>query len=32
VVLAQPAATLDADNWWGGWRTPLGDEPKSTSS
>ena len=27
VVLAQPAAALDANYWRGGWRTPLGDEP-----
>ena len=27
LVLAQPAAALDADYWRGGWRTPLGDEP-----
>jgi hypothetical protein len=27
VLLAQPAAALDADYWRGGWRTPLGDEP-----
>jgi hypothetical protein len=27
LVLAQPAAALDADYWRGGWRTPLGDDP-----
>ena len=27
LVLAQPAAALDADYWRGGWRTPLGNEP-----
>src|SRR6187549_1177865 len=27
LMLAQPAAALDADYWRGGWRTPLGDEP-----
>ena len=27
LLLAQPAAALDADFWRGGWRTPLGDEP-----
>jgi hypothetical protein len=27
LVLARPAAALDADYWRGGWRTPLGDEP-----
>ena len=27
LVLAHPAAALDADYWRGGWRTPLGDEP-----
>jgi hypothetical protein len=27
LVLAQPAAALDADYWRGGWRTPLGDAP-----
>jgi hypothetical protein len=27
LVLAQPAAALDANYWRGGWRTPLGDEP-----
>jgi hypothetical protein len=27
LVLAQPAAALDADYWRGGWRTPLGDQP-----
>ena len=27
LVLAEPAATLNADYWRGGWRTPLGDEP-----
>src|SRR5688572_14273241 len=27
LVLAPPAAALDADYWRGGWRTPLGDEP-----
>ena len=27
LVLAQPAAALNADYWRGGWRTPLGDEP-----
>jgi hypothetical protein len=27
VLLAQPAAALDADYWRGGWRTPLGDVP-----
>jgi hypothetical protein len=27
LLLAQPAAALDADYWRGGWRTPLGDEP-----
>ena len=27
VVLAQPAAALNADYWRGGWRTPLGNEP-----
>ena len=26
--LAQPAAALNADYWRGGWRTPLGDEPR----
>src|SRR5580704_2576460 len=28
LVLAQPAAALDADYWLGGWRTPLGQEPR----
>lgn len=28
LMLAQPAAALDADYWRGGWRTPLGDEPR----
>ena len=27
LVLAQPAAALNADYWRGGWRTPLGDQP-----
>jgi len=27
LLLAQPAAALDANYWRGGWRTPLGDEP-----
>jgi hypothetical protein len=27
LLVAQPAAALDADYWRGGWRTPLGDEP-----
>ena len=27
LVVAQPAAALDANYWRGGWRTPLGDEP-----
>src|SRR4029453_10517449 len=27
LLLARPAAALDADYWRGGWRTPLGDEP-----
>ena len=27
LVLAQPAAALNADYWRGGWRTPLGAEP-----
>jgi hypothetical protein len=27
LLLAQPAAALNADYWRGGWRTPLGDEP-----
>jgi hypothetical protein len=27
LMLAQPAAALDADYWRGGWRTPLGHEP-----
>jgi len=27
LMLAQPAAALDANYWRGGWRTPLGDEP-----
>jgi hypothetical protein len=27
LLLAQPAAALDADYWRGGWRTPLGDAP-----
>ena len=27
LMLAQPAAALNADYWRGGWRTPLGDEP-----
>ena len=27
LVFAQPSATLNADYWRGGWRTPLGDEP-----
>ena len=27
LVLAQPAAALDAGYWRGGWRTPLGDAP-----
>jgi hypothetical protein len=27
LILAQPAAALNADYWRGGWRTPLGDEP-----
>jgi len=27
LLLAGPAAALDADYWRGGWRTPLGDEP-----
>jgi hypothetical protein len=26
LVLAPPAAALDADYWRSGWRTPLGDE------
>jgi hypothetical protein len=28
LVIAQPAAALDADYWRGGWRTPLGQEPR----
>lgn len=28
LLLAQPAAALDADYWRGGWRTPLGDDPQ----
>ena len=27
LVLAQPAAALNADYWRGGWRTPLGEAP-----
>jgi hypothetical protein len=27
LLLAHPAAALDADYWRGGWRTPLGEEP-----
>jgi len=27
LLVAEPAAALDADYWRGGWRTPLGDEP-----
>ena len=27
LLLAQPAAALDANYWRGGWRTPLGDAP-----
>jgi hypothetical protein len=27
LILAQPAAALDASYWRGGWRTPLGDDP-----
>ena len=27
LLLAQPAAALDAAYWRGGWRTPLGDAP-----
>src|SRR5215207_11079426 len=27
LVLAQPAAALNADYWRGGWRTALGTEP-----
>src|SRR5262249_4561730 len=27
LLLAQPAAALNADYWRGGWRTPLGEEP-----
>ena len=27
LVLAQPAAALDANYWRGGWRTPLGEAP-----
>jgi hypothetical protein len=27
LLLAQPAAALDADYWRGAWRTALGDEP-----
>jgi hypothetical protein len=27
LLLAQPAAALNADYWRGGWRTPLGDAP-----
>ena len=27
LLLAQPAAALNADYWRGGWRTPLGNEP-----
>ena len=27
LMLAQPAAALNADYWRGGWRTPLGEEP-----
>jgi hypothetical protein len=27
LLLAQPAAALNADYWRGGWRTPLGDDP-----
>ena len=27
LVLARPAAALDADYWRGGWRTPFGGEP-----
>jgi len=27
LLLAQPAAALDANYWRGGWRTPLGDVP-----
>jgi hypothetical protein len=27
LLVAQPAAALDANYWRGGWRTPLGDEP-----
>src|ERR1051325_8716164 len=27
LLLARPAAALDADYWRGGWRTPLGDAP-----
>src|SRR5258706_15757102 len=26
LLLAQPAAALNADYWRGGWRTPLGNE------
>jgi hypothetical protein len=28
LLLAQPAAALNADYWRGGWRTPLGDAPQ----
>ena len=27
VLIAEPAAALNADYWRGGWRTPLGEEP-----
>jgi len=27
LLLASPAAALNADSWRGGWRTPLGDAP-----
>lgn len=27
LLLARPAAALDADYWRGGWRTPLGEAP-----
>src|SRR5215510_14051498 len=27
LLVANPAAALNADYWRGGWRTPLGDEP-----
>jgi hypothetical protein len=28
LVIAQPAAALNADYWRGGWRTPLGEAPQ----